>query len=698
MKKILFMTVILLSVLALGYSQSNSWNVNNTSNWIEAVGAIRSGGNNKDYTINVTGNISIPSSTENTFGSVSGITITIQGNGTLSPSANGSLLYIGAGQTIITRDLTLRGRNANNTSVIVIEKSGTLRMEGNATITGNVNNANNAHGGGVYVTKGGTLTMLDNASVSVNTANGSGGGVYLTDDDGYFEAPCTFTMQGNASVSGNTSYGAGGGVYVFTGTFTMRGNTTVSGNVVNASKSSIGDAAYGGGVYIDSGWAGNAIFIMQDDASVKGNTLANSKKSSYDNAYGGGVYVKSYPRGNVTFTMRDRASVTGNTSNGGGGRSYGGGVYIYADVGNKTLTFTMQGNASVSNNIAKSNDNRTSSYGGGVYLNRVVTFIMRDSASISGNTADGDGGGVYISYESSDGAFKMEGGIISGNTAISKGGGVYLDKGAGREPGIFTMQSNASVSGNTANNDGGGIYVNVGGTINFTVEGNASISGNTSNRNGGGVSLSDNSASWDKGGILTISGNASISSNTANYGGGVILYGGRVNMEGGTISGNIAKNDGGGVYLNGGNINKTSGNLYGYDAPLNLANRGVRGNSIYDEKGGRWRNISAGTTMNSETYGFWLNDEVEYKFPSEFIGTWKRANFNNTLTLTEKTTTISSNSYTYELLGISGDSYTLKRNNANPFTLGFKLTSGNLVISGDSGSGQDNWNGTWMKQ
>ena len=692
MKKGLFSTVMLVSVLALGYSQDGSWNVTNVATWIEAVNGIRSGGNNKEYAITVTGNISVPSSPENTFGSVTGVTITIQGNGTLSPSANGSLLYIGSGQTIIAKDLTLRGRNANNTSAIFIENGGTLRMEGRAIVTGNVNTASDAHGGGVYVAKGGTLTMQDNTTISGNiSANTSlyinssvshsgGGGVYVNEGN--------FTMQGSASVSGNSSNGTAGGVHVNNGKFTMRGNATVSDNIVNPSVNRswnvgvLGYAASGGGVYVRGG-----AFTMQDNALVSGNNL-NGRKDSDDNAYGGGVYIDV---SNETFTMQGSASVTGNTSNGGGGKSFGGGVFVGSS------TFTMQGNASVSNNTAKSSGNRANSYGGGVYIYERGSFSMRDSTSVSGNTADGDGGGVSVFYGNFNRrAFSMEGGTISGNTANGKGGGVFLRKDGGDGPDIFTMQGNASVTGNTASSDGGGVYASIGGPITLIMQGNASVSNNTSNRNGGGVAHSG--GGWNEEGTLTMRENAIISGNTANYGGGVIFYNGRINMEGGTISGNIAKNSGGGVYLNGGNFTKTSGNLYGYDAPLNLANRGTSANAIYDEKGGRWRNITAGSTMNSDTYGFWLNDEVEFKFPSEFIGTWKRANFNNTLTFTEKNITISSNSYRYELLGISGDSYSMKRSSANPFTLAFKLTSGNLVISGDSGNGQDNWNGTWVKQ
>jgi len=46
-----------------------------------------------------------------TFGDVENITITIQGTGTLALSGNGYLLRIGAGQTVIVKDITLQGRD-----------------------------------------------------------------------------------------------------------------------------------------------------------------------------------------------------------------------------------------------------------------------------------------------------------------------------------------------------------------------------------------------------------------------------------------------------------------------------------------------------------------------------------------------------------------------------------------------------------
>jgi len=260
MKKIFILTGLLVCAAVLGFSQ-NAYTVSNAAGWIDAVNGIRSGGNNKEYTITVTETVSVPTRTENTFGSVTGVTITIGGGGTLSPSRDGRLLVIGAGQTVVARDVTLQGRDANNVEVVFIPDGGAFRMEGNARITGNTASGS-SFGGGVYV-NGGTFTMQNNASVSGNTGN-LGGGVHVSNSG-------TFTMRDSASVSGNTARHSGGGVYVsYSGTFTMQNNASVSGN-----KSPGGG---GGGVFVsDSG-----TFTMRDSASVSGNTARYS---------GGGVCI-----------------------------------------------------------------------------------------------------------------------------------------------------------------------------------------------------------------------------------------------------------------------------------------------------------------------------------------------------------------------------------------------------------------------
>jgi len=539
MKKRLVFTVMLVIVSTLGFSQT-TWMVNNLASWTQAVNGIRGGGNNKQHTITVNGTISVPSSAESTFGYVSGVTVTIASNGTLSLSNNGSLLRIGARQTVIVRDITLQGRNTNNASVVIIAREGIFRMEGNASVSGN----SSSHNGGGVLVEGGTFIMQGSASVFDNTSNNDGGGVYVKSG--------TFAMQGNASVSGNITnyFGRGGGVYVEGGTFAMHGSASVSGNT----------ASEGGG--------------------------------------GGGV-------GSGTFTMQGNASVSGNKSNSGGG------VLV-----NESGIFTMQGNASVSGNTAGA--------GGGVFVSENGTFTMQDNASVSGNTAGGGGGVVVNHWRFFAGGEPSE---IESKTT-------------------FIMRGNASISGNTSDNSGGGVSVNLG---TFTMQGSASVSGNKSNIQGGGVYVGEN-----------------------------------------------------------GTFTKTSGTIYGDDAEQNLKNTVISrtGHAVY--KSGNWRNISAGSTMNTGSRNFWLNDGNVVTFPSGFtMGQWNPPDdFNNYLFLTENTIILtninrSSNSYTrshlWVLQRISGNVYTFKRADAaNTMTLTIRLEGRSLVISGDNGSDEISWNGTWQ--
>ena len=94
-------------------------------------------------------------------------------------------------------------------------------------------------------------------------------------------------------------------------------------------------------------------------------------------------------------------------------------------------------------------------------------------------------------------------------------------------------------------------------------------------------------------------------------------------------------------------------------------------------------------------------------FTSGFIGVWKRYELNNTLTFTATTLKSSNQNYAWNFISASGDAYTIEANTAakTRMTLTFKLTRDfwddnkiNLVISGDSGNGENNLNGTWRKQ
>jgi len=84
-------------------------------------------------------------------------------------------------------------------------------------------------------------------------------------------------------------------------------------------------------------------------------------------------------------------------------------------------------------------------------------------------------------------------------------------------------------------------------------------------------------------------------------------------------------------------------------------------------------------------------------FPSDFIGTWKRAEYESTLTFSSKSVLFTFQNYEWELKSVSGDAYTVN-SPAGTYTMTMRITDGNLVISGDSGNGEISWNGTWIKQ
>ena len=94
-----------------------------------------------------------------------------------------------------------------------------------------------------------------------------------------------------------------------------------------------------------------------------------------------------------------------------------------------------------------------------------------------------------------------------------------------------------------------------------------------------------------------------------------------------------------------------------------------------------------------------LYGQTGANFPPDFVGTWKRDNFSNTITITASTFKSSSQTNTRNLMGISGDDYTITNYaGTGTFTFSIRLINGNLVISGDSGPNQDNWDGIWKKQ
>jgi hypothetical protein len=340
--------------------------VRNTAEWNTALTTITNGGSGTDgstrtYTITVSGNVMVNGSTSNSFGSVSNVSVTINGNGKLYILGQGSLLNIGSNQTVCidSANLTLQGLRAgqndstlNNNRAVIYMAGGTLELR-NGIISSNTTSSN---GGGVYASSG-------NFVMSGGTITGnSGGGVYASN----------FTMSGG-TISNNTS-GTNGGGGVYASNFTLTGGI-ISGNTVPGS--GYASYLYGGGVYVNN-------FTMTG-GTISGNTVG-SRNGEY-RTFGGGVYIT----GNGSMTG---GTISGNTADYGiyhyGNYAYGGGICVSG-------SFTKSGGGIIHGNDAANTADRNtaSSSGHAVYWDgtsaryRNTTLGVADN--ISTNTQAGWG-------------------------------------------------------------------------------------------------------------------------------------------------------------------------------------------------------------------------------------------------------------------------------------------------------------------
>jgi len=355
-----------------GTRTSPSTPITSLDEYNAALSAIRSGGNNGNYFLNLSGTINIiePLSAAPTastgFGTATDITVTLTGSGTLSTAAAGSIFRLGSGQTLVinSKDLTLLG-NENNTFALVYAQNGAAMELKNGTITGNTSSSNVNINSGSGVFTAGTFIM-EGGEISGNTAE-FGGGVFINTNG-------SFTMNGG-EISGNTVVDSGGGVYVMNNAgFTMN-----AGKISNNTASNGG----GGGVFL------NGTFTMKD-GEINGNTSGN----------GGGVYIT-----NTGILTMSGGEISGNIANGSNG---GGGLWIGGSL-------TMTGGKIIGNNA---NDR-----GGGLFVGSTGILTM-SGGEISGNTANGvnGGGGVFVNTNTAGvtGALNKIGGIIYGNNALNE--------------------------------------------------------------------------------------------------------------------------------------------------------------------------------------------------------------------------------------------------------------------------------------
>ena len=248
-------------------------------------------------------------------------------------------------------------------------------------------------------------------------------------------------------------------------------------------------------------------------------------------------------------------------------------------------------------------DNHTANCGGGIYLEgpeaepteseQFPVLVLTGSTTISDNTADLDGGGIYAKHA----RVNLNGRIVESNRSGRDGGGVYVENG-------FLQLFQATVKKNQGSENGGGIAMkNCGFDIAVS-----EIYGNEA-KNGGGVAvlgsdpksnshtiheavttIRDNTAKNNGGGIYAQDAefqltSPTIENNAAAQGGGVYADRSTVTVEGSIIQNNktteVSKNGtdvslgaGGGVYVRDGALTIKASAIKASTIQGNTATRG----------------------------------------------------------------------------------------------------------------------------
>ncbi len=366
------------------------------------------------------------------------------------------------------------------------------------------NNTGDSFGGGAYVDSGAKAIIRGNAKFLKNTAANNGGLTYYGRDPG--GSGTAIDISGNVLFDENSADSYGGGLGTFyceangNESISIRGNVTFTNNHAQKGgavysimcRVSISDQVkmsgntadtYGAGIHVQGpGDTYGVMLDITDDVEISNNV---------SDSYGGGIFIeKAYTR------ISGRATIKDNSATNGGG----------AINASESSILIQQS--------AKLTGNSTDSYGGAIYTSYNPLTIVGD-VEISGNTG-GYGGAialwrVYDSYSAYIGGNVK----FTGNTAKiigsapGQGGAIFAMNSN------VVLARKADVSGNTAEGEGGGVALvkdTIGGVTdpaNLEITGQASITGNTSSvANGGGGVWAEDTAS-----VVTAPA-GSISSNT----------------------------------------------------------------------------------------------------------------------------------------------------------------------------------------
>ncbi len=518
-----------------------------------------------------------------------------------------------------------------NSNIInnVARSGGGLKLAGTSTIEDCEISGNKAEsytggvggvGGGIYM-KGGTLT-LKNTTVNKNSAV-YGGGIYMTDGTLRLESGAVIGEKLDPDVAGNNiskvatdkEYGnrstknitsdtdadfdVGAGIFVDGGQVFMRKDSYICRNYTECS---------GGGVFINK----DAEFFMY--GGVVGWNRSN---------FGGGILCEGrlelLDSSRICYNKVSTQKVQGFCGRGAG---------IALNRKTDKAQAIIKGNTRIFGNLAERGANsstNTDALGAGIYSSGPLT-IKGEEIKIYNNSTDSDGAAIGIE----GGIAELSGCEISDNLAGRNGGAIFISSVNQNEGGkTLAIKENVSIYSNRTVGDGGAIYAT---TDTSNADGKCCYVTIGEDKNTEGIVIKDNIAK--RGGAFYGANNARFvmnagkvsenysTGNTSELGGGAMfIWGGDSNystftMNGGEISGNMAKSDGAGgaVHIDDGSGKNaafimTGGLLSGNKATDENGSGSKLGGAIYVKKGGQIKlGGSAVIAVDDDGNDIWLAD------------------------------------------------------------------------------------------
>ncbi|MDZ7965362.1 MAG: DUF4347 domain-containing protein [Nostoc sp. DedSLP03] len=514
--------------------------------------------------------------------------------------------------------------------------------------------------------------ILNNSTVSGNTAISDGGGIYNDN---------TLTLL-NTTVTNNTadSNGDGGGVFNSAGTITVA-NTIIAGNFDKSTSGNINpDVA---GIFTDSG--NNLIGNNTGSTSFTTSTLVGTSATPIDPKLGslqnnGGVtFTHALLAGSHAINAGNNTLVSGSLITDQRGAGFGrisGGV---VDIGAYEVQSSITPPVNTDTVVTNTNDSGAGSLRQAI-LNANTT-VGADTITFAGVFADTIPDIITLT------SGKL---TIADDVTILGTGASSLTVSGNNSSGVFEISgtgTDASIAGlkiTNASNAVGSILVNRNATLsltNSTISNNAGLVGGIFNR--GSLNLIN----------TTVADNRGLS-----FGGGIFNTG-NLSLTGSTVSGNGANNYGGGIF-NTGNLSLTGSTVSNnYLHTVGNYTRTAPGSYLIDSYGGGIFNTGNTTITNSTvsnssaTYGAGIFNQGIFNFNNSTVSSnssYKDGNgiFNKgTLTLTNSTIT-NNNIQSYEPfpgdgLVYGGEGRSVFNDSDGTVIVGNTIIAGNFGLQGD---------------